>query len=155
MNRALLVPLQLHKQFVRSLGKRQKSNKKDIYRQEGNGKTYNAVIYYKPWVHWVERIEVMCDCWPGPDGLFSSEIGCFIVFHHRFLCFRENFVEPKSLPAPSKLFRVQRIARLKGMIYWERRIIRDLGLEYSVSSLERSNSGDSRKVAAIRCFVCV
>lgn len=69
------------------------------------------------------------------DGYFRSKLDIFVIFHHRSLCSSDKFEEPKDLPTPPKLFRVQRIARLKGMIYWERNIINELGLLYSVSSL--------------------
>lgn len=54
-------------------------------------------------------------------------------FFHYSRRFSDKHEEPKELPPPPKLFRVQRICRLKGMIYWERKIINNLGLTYSVS----------------------
>lgn len=45
--------------------------------------------------------------------------------------YRENFQLPE-LPDPPKLFRVQRVRRLKSLIYWERKILQDLDLIYYV-----------------------
>ncbi|XP_031637379.1 uncharacterized protein LOC116349885 [Contarinia nasturtii] len=41
---------------------------------------------------------------------------------------RDNFEMPEKLPEPPKLFRVQRFAPLKHRIYWERKILFQLGL---------------------------
>lgn len=51
-----------------------------------------------------------------------------------FLSFRtETHVDPPVEPA--KLFRVERIKPYKGCPYWEKRILRDLGLGEDVSVL--------------------
>lgn len=47
---------------------------------------------------------------------------------------RDDFKMPESMPEPPKLFRVQRFAPLRHRIYWERKILFDLGLIHSVSS---------------------
>lgn len=41
---------------------------------------------------------------------------------------RDDFQAPEQWPDPPKLFRVQRFAPLKHRIYWERKILFDLGL---------------------------
>lgn len=41
--------------------------------------------------------------------------------------------EPEQLPDPPKLFRVQRIAPMKHRIYWEKKILFDLGIINDVS----------------------
>lgn len=42
---------------------------------------------------------------------------------------------PEKLPDPPKLFRVQRLAPLKHRIYWERKILLQLGLLNTVCTL--------------------
>lgn len=49
-----------------------------------------------------------------------------------FICHRDESQAPEQFPEPPKLFRVQRFAPLKHRIYWERKILTELGLIFSV-----------------------
>lgn len=54
---------------------------------------------------------------------------------------------PTDLPEPSKLFRVQRFAPLKHRIYWERKILFELGLIHSVSTEHINQSNVFNSIA--------
>lgn len=56
-----------------------------------------------------------------------------------FFFHRDNFQEPEQWPEPPKLFRVQRFAPLVHRIYWERKILFDLGLLYDVCVNEKQS----------------
>lgn len=51
-------------------------------------------------------------------------------------CDREKDFKDPEVPNPAKAFRVQRLVPLKGLPFWEIRILKDLGLVYNVSAAE-------------------
>lgn len=62
-----------------------------------------------------------------------------LILIHSFTTFiiqRDDFEVPEKMPDPPKLFRVQRFAPLRHRIYWERKILFDLGLLNDVCALE-------------------
>lgn len=73
---------------------------------------------------------------PGKIRKISDCRLCFIVL--KIVFFRNgDQVDPPVEPA--KLFRVERIKAYKGCPYWEKRLLRDLGLGEDVSWMNRTN----------------
>lgn len=95
-------------QQIRCYGKH---NKKFLYK---DGVKFGQLFYYPRYNRW--KLQYI---WG-------------YVYNLLFPTFRtENHVEPPVEPA--KLFRVERIKPYKGCPYWEKRILRDLGLGEDVS----------------------
>lgn len=63
------------------------------------------------------------------------EMDKIYIFFLNFPIQRDDFQAPEKMPDPPKLFRVQRFAPLRHRIYWERKILFDLGLINEVSNL--------------------
>lgn len=119
MTSSLLLPQRFQQIWIRSFGQH---NKKHIYKRTGNVQQYEGIKFYPKWVHEPADGEVMC------------KVVKWIKRMYRVSPFdRDASHKDPEVPNPPKAFRVQRIVGMRGLPFWERRILKDLGLIYSVS----------------------